>query len=431
MQKSIKNILQGTNIEHLNEMQEQCLSSYVNAEQLILYAPTGSGKTLGFLLPVLSSLKASATEVLIIAPTRELVLQIVSVIKSLNLEVSVAACYGGHSVKTEENNLSADPTVIVGTPGRLEDHLRRGNLNFLKTRFLVVDEFDKCLEFGFSKELSKIFKSFRSIEKEIYCSATPIEEFPDFVPNKIKSEVNFLDSIDQPDLTYFNLNEDLPILDKLNAVLNHSKGETSIIFCNFREEVDELTSLLLQRDYSAVGYHGGMEQEERQRALIKFNNESCNVLICTDIGARGLDIDAVKHILHFQIPEKKDAWIHRNGRTARMDKSGSVYFFEELPDDYLEEKASVLKVNSVREKYQKPQFTTVYFSGGKKDKINKIDLLGFICKKGELDGKLIGTIDVLDRASYVAIKKKNIHDLLRNLRAHKVKGKKLRIAISK
>ena len=173
----------------------------------------------------------------------------------------------------------------------------------------------------------------------------------------------------------------------------------------------------------------GWEQDERERALIKFRNQSCPVLVCTDLGSRGLDIPEVKHIVHFQLPDKEDAFIHRNGRTARMAADGNAYVFREDYPKFDLPKLSPFELKTSLS-YVLPKWNTLYFSAGKKNKINKIDLLGFICQKGKLGKEDVGVIAVLDYASYVAICSKDIDSLLRELRNHKVKGQKLKIAHS-
>jgi len=435
MQNDIKNLLEPIGITKLTEIQSKALEHYNECDELVLYAPTGSGKTLAFILPLIKLLRENPAiegiQALILSPTRELALQIESVFKSLRTEFSITTCYGGHSLKTEVNNLSANPTIVVGTPGRISDHLYRENLNLKYTTIFIVDEFDKCLELGFHTEIEHIYGSIDRIKNSIFGSATKIDEFPVFIRLRNPLNLNQINEEDQPDFTFHSFQMIGQSLDTIKHLITQFQNESTIIFCNFREDVDGIADYFYENDMSITAYHGGLDQDVRERALIKFRNKSCPVLVCTDLGARGLDIPEVKHIIHFMIPDKEDAFIHRNGRTARMMANGHVYFFEidrktakfDLP------KTKIFEIDTTIE-YQKPQFLTLYFSGGKKNKINKIDLLGFICQKGELSKEDIGVISVLDFTSYVSVKTKNVKELLSKLRSFKVKGQKLKIEIS-
>lgn len=432
MDKKIKELVAPLGIQSLTPIQEKALDSYRNSDELILYSPTGSGKTLAFLLPLIQMMNPGqeGVQAVILSPTRELALQIESVFKSLKTSFSITSCYGGHSMRTEVNNLSENPNVIVATPGRLCDHINRGNVWLDDANYFIVDEFDKCLEFGFQEDIDKIYRRLKRLKKLIFGSATKIEEFPSFIRLKNPTEIDVTNKSQEPEIAYHYIDSQDDDFTIIANLIIHFNNEPAIIFCNFRDDVEELAFQMEELGYAVTPYHGAMGQDERERALIKFRNKSCPVLICTDLGARGLDIPEVKHIVHFQLPDKEDAFIHRNGRTARMAAHGKVYLLKETNDRFELPKATPLQLKNVGD-YIQPEYTTVYFSGGKKNKINKIDLLGFICQKGGLDKSDIGVIAVLDFASYVAIKSDDIYDLLRHLRQFKVKGKKLRIAVSK
>jgi ATP-independent RNA helicase DbpA len=222
--------------------------------------------------------------------------------------------------------------------------------------------------------------------------------------------------------------------ERLFDLLCTFNGELSIVFCNFREATESVCTYLAENGYDAIVYHGGMEQDERERALIKFRNGSFHTLICTDLGSRGLDIPEIQHVVHFQFPQSEEAFIHRNGRTARMKANGSSYLFmnpDERTPDY---------VNAPREEFKLPKdqaapvdspWITLYFSGGKKDKINKIDIVGFLGQKVGIVKEDIGLITVQDFSSYAAVKRENVRELLAKIRPEKIKGKKLKIDVSK
>lgn len=433
MRNEIKGLIAPLGITELTPIQREALENYQNYDEVVLYSPTGSGKTLSFLLPLVELLSernnTKDVQAIIISPTRELALQIEAVFKSLKTDFSITACYGGHSVKTEINNLSAHPDVVVGTPGRISDHLNRQNLYLRKTPYFIVDEFDKCLELGFHVEIEHIFDQMRGLKKSFYSSATRIDKFPAFLLLKKPIYLDKIVEEKQPDIRFYEVNTIHNKLKTLTHLITQFNHEPTIVFCNFREDVDAIADYFYNHNMAVTPYHGGMEQDERERALIKFRNLSCPVLVCTDLGARGLDIAEVKHIVHFQLPDKSDAFVHRNGRTARMAKDGNAYVFHE---DYPKFDLPKLKTYEIDTSlpYSKSNWTTIYFSGGKKNKINKIDLLGFLYQKGNLLKENIGVITVLDFTSYVSVKSKNIESLLRELQHHKVKGQKLKIDLA-
>jgi ATP-independent RNA helicase DbpA len=430
-----KKLLRELNYADWTFIQKESIRIFPDTQEIVLYSPTGSGKTLAFLIPIIHQMllnEKQGLQTLILTPTRELTIQIEQVFKSLKSGFLATSCYGGHSMKTEVKNLSAFPAVIIGTPGRIADHLRRGNIDLEQVNYFVVDEFDKCLEIGFLKEIEEIYTECNHLKKKVFCSATRIDEFPAFIQFKKPSYIDVLAEVDEPLITFYSVKDNHNRLGKMKEMIQHFHLEPTIIFSNFRDDVSGLFDYFDGEEIAVTAYHGGMEQDERERSLIKFRNGSAPVLICTDLGARGLDIPKIKHIIHYQLPEKEDAFIHRNGRTARMSEDGSVYVFEEdVQTANYELPVLSEKTFGGSKRYVAPEWTTVYFSAGKKDKINKIDLVGFICQKGNVDKSKVGIITVLDNSSYVAIQSYLLPELLPELRQHKVKGQKLRISVSR
>jgi superfamily II DNA/RNA helicase len=428
--------LQNAGHSKLLDVQQQAIEASEKAENVIVYSKTGSGKTLAFLLSVLNSidLEKKGIQALILAPSRELCLQIESVFRSLKTGKKVLACYGGHAIRSEQNSLTESPTILIGTPGRLADHIDRGNLEALsKTAFLVIDEFDKCLEFGFDDDMAYITKKLTGLTNKILVSATRLNEVPDYLDLSKHKVVDRLAEDDKLEISEHLIEYKGEIIETLFPLLCSFKNEKSIVFCNYREVAEDVSNQLREMGIGSVFYHGGLEQDQRERALIKYRNGSSDILVCTDLGARGLDIPEVHHIVHFQYPGSLEAFVHRQGRTARMSADGHSYLFKgagtEFPM-YITPPDSLYQVNEAQD-IPKPNWTTLYFSGGKKDKINKIDLVGFLFKKGELSKEEIGLITVQDRAAYVAISRNSIHSLLKRIKNEKVKGKRLKMEISK
>lgn len=436
-QELTESALQNIGFKALNELQHETVKQAANNKNLLILSQTGSGKTFAFLLPLLFNLKPDATgiQAMILAPSRELAMQIENVFRSMKTNFKVLTCYGGHSMRVETNSLTESPAVLIGTPGRICDHITRGNLELGDIEQLIIDEYDKCLEFGFEDQMKFIHQDLTSLNRTTLVSATELKEFPSFLSFNDPAIIDHLDHSEQPDITFWkfpvsNRNK----FDKLFELLCSFNGELTIVFCNFREATESLAEFLSENGYEAQVYHGGMEQEERERALIKFRNGTSHTLICTDLGSRGLDIPEIQHVVHFQYPNSKEAFIHRNGRTARMKANGSSYLlisadeetpeYLEIPDvEYRTPKSDPIPVQS--------PWVTLYFSGGKKDKINKIDIVGFLGQKGGIKKEDIGLITVMDFSSFVAVKRKNVKALLNTITKEKVKGKKLKIAIAK
>jgi ATP-independent RNA helicase DbpA len=432
----VEKILGNLKIASLNEMQVAALAAANKGSDVLLLAPTGSGKTLAFLLPIVKRLHASSkgVQALVMVPSRELALQIEQVFKQMSTGFKVNCCYGGHAVKTERNNFEEPPAVLIGTPGRIAYHLRHENFDESAIKTLVLDEFDKALEFGFQEDMAYIIGKLLSLEQRFLTSATAMEALPDFTGVKNPVEINFLkDNKSAPDLKLKKVKTQAE--DKLSTLFDlicKIGDKTTLIFCNHRETVDRISDLLIDKDLAHDIFHGGMEQDERERALLKFRNGSIKILITTDLASRGLDIPEIECIIHYQLPYTADAFVHRNGRTARMNAKGTAYLLltDEEKYPFLSDDMEVEKLDG---KYSLPkdsQWQTLYIAAGKKDKVNKIDIVGLLLKKGGLQKEDVGLIEVKDQSSYVAIKRKMVGKVLSALANEKVKNKKVKIEVA-
>lgn len=416
-------------------MQQEMLQSSKTNNEIILHAPTGSGKTIAFLLTALEKLnkEQASVQLLIISPTRELSIQIEDVFKKLSTGFKVNTCYGGHSMRVEENNLSVPPAVLIGTPGRLADHVRRNNIDLSEVHTLILDEFDKSLQMGFESDMTEIIRELKTLQNKYLVSATKLETIPAFTQIHNPVTIDFLVEKSHQ-INYFGVQ--MNDTDKLELLLellcNLPEGKT-IVFCNHREPVVEITDFLKENGVVAVAYHGGMEQDDRERALIRFRNGSSNFLISTDLAARGLDIPAVEHVIHYQLPLKEAEFIHRSGRTGRQDADGVVFML-------LDSKKSIPEFIPEHHDYEvvhneplpePPKWKTIYISAGKKDKVNKIDIVGFLHKMGGLKQEEIGLITVMDYSSFAAISSDVAEDVVPELRDQKIKGKKQKIGFAR
>jgi len=433
-----KEALQNLKISALNDMQLASIEASKQSKDLLLLSPTGSGKTLAFLLPMLNLLKpdTEGVQALIIVPSRELAIQIEGVFKKMATGYKVNAFYGGHSTKTEKNNLEQAPTVVIATPGRLAFHIRNKYLDTGSIHLLVLDEFDKSLEFGFQNDLSFIIFQLTKLKRRFLTSATNLKEIPDFTGVNQPTILNFLPEVSahpkglQVKIVKSASREKIETLFTLICKLGNS---ASLVFCNHRDAVERISLLLREKGLIHGIFHGKMEQEDREKALIKFRNGTYQILVTTDLAARGLDIPEIENIIHYQLPRTEDIFIHRNGRTARMHALGTAFLLladDEHVPEFIKEKPETEKLSELYKTPSNSQWCTVYLSAGKKDKINKMDIVGAFLQKGNLQKDDLGLIEVLDHASYAAVNKRKAADLIERIKNEKIKNKKLKIEIS-
>ncbi len=436
---SPETILSNLRIEALNEMQTIAVDAMKQRENVILLSPTGSGKTLAFLLPIVESIDVEnkGSQALIVVPSRELALQIETVFKQMGTGLKVTTCYGGHKREIEENNLIQPPAVLIGTPGRLADHIRRENITTDGIQTIVLDEFDKSLEAGFVEEISFIVSSLPSVKKRILTSATEAVEIPDFIGATDAVRLNFLPEEAEPKEALTIQTVKSPDKDKVETLfklLCYVGARSSIIFCNHREAVERTSKLLAEKGIINTFYHGAMEQRDREVALAKYRNGSVDFLVTTDLAARGLDIPFIRYIIHFHLPATEDVFTHRNGRTARMDKTGTAILIlsedEKLPA-YITTPVLEIDLSNANELPDKPKWTTLFVAAGKKDKVNKVDIVGFFTAKGDLKKEDIGIIEVKDFFSFVALRKSRVSHTLELIKEERLKGRKIKIDVAK
>jgi superfamily II DNA/RNA helicase len=433
-----ENILSKLKIKELNEMQLATIAAVDMHDNVILLSATGSGKTLAYLLPLIKLLKPAIkkTQAIIIVPSRELALQIESVFKSMGTNLKVTCCYGGHLRETEENNLKQPPLLLIGTPGRLADHIRRKNIATDTIETLVLDEFDKSLELGFEEEMSFIIESLPALKKRLLISATQAIKIPGFIGVQDSVKLDFLNTqVEESGLTVKTVRSgEKDKLETLFTLICTLGNRSTIVFCNHRESVERTSYWLKEKDIVNVFYHGALEQQERDAALCKFRNGTSNVLVTTDLAARGLDIDNIRYIIHYHLAASENIFTHRNGRTARMDASGTAILIlspeENLPD-YIDQGSENMELSETVKLPEKPQWSTLFIAAGKKDKVNKIDIVGFLSNKGKLKKEDIGLIEVKDFFSFVAVKKIKVSGVLQLVKDEKIKNKKVKIAVAK
>jgi len=436
-------LLKNLSIVELNAMQQAVIEKTASSGDFMILAPTGSGKTLAFLIPLVGKLKpdGQGVQALIVVPSRELALQIEHVFKSMKTSFKVSCCYGGHSMKMEQNSLSEAPAVIIGTPGRVADHIARKSFQASRVRVVVLDEFDKSLQMGFHEPLRVLFKALSGKQQHLLTSATRFVELPDFLPFKEVETMNYLKEEVTSRLQVKLVRT--ATLDKVETLMRLVAGfnqEVCLVFCNHREAVERISSLLTSNKLEHGILHGAMEQIDREKNLIKFRGGAHNILIATDLASRGLDIPEIRHVVHYQLPPKLEGFIHRNGRTARMHADGTAYLIlaeDERMPEYINNReigaGNSLEELVVSKKWQlppPPEFICLYISAGKKDKISKGDIAGLLTKKGGLQGDEVGLITTLDHSSYACIKRTLVDTVLANIKNERVKKMKVKIEVA-
>lgn len=424
----IARALSNTGIAALNEMQQAVLDAGTTKD-LLLLSPTGSGKTLAFLLPLLTTLTEEEKKIqaLIIAPSRELAIQIETVFRSLGAGYKVNCCYGGHPLRIESRSLEHPPTVLIGTPGRILDHLDRGNIQLDGVRTWVLDEFDKSLELGFLDEMKKIASHLPNVRRRVLTSATEAVEVPDFVGMRRPIRLSFLKGTKEVKGLTLRVVKS-PVKDKLETLyklLGELKGESSLVFCNYRETVERVSDYLTKMGVENGCFHGGMEQLDRERALAYFRNGSITVFISTDLASRGLDIADVKHVIHYHLPVNEEAYVHRNGRTARMHAEGDAYLIlneTETVPEYVTREPDEFFLPNVVKKPVVSEWKTIVINRGKRDKLSKKDVVGFLFQKGGLDKEDLGIVEIKESCAFAAVKREKVKGLLARIRDEKIKN---------
>ncbi len=430
--KTQKELLAKLSITTLNQMQEEVVLAISSTPNTVLLSPTGTGKTVAFLLPTIGALDPECTEVqlLILVPSRELAIQIEQVIRQMGSGYKANAIYGGRPISKDKIDLAHTPSIIIGTPGRVADHLRRETFVTSSIKTLVLDEFDKSLEVGFEIQMREILEHLQVLEKRILTSATQNIEIPSFVGVENEVTIDYLHTKTNSLAIEIVNSKEKNKLQALVDLLYHIGNEPGIIFCNFKNTINYVSDFLKQQHIPHGHFYGAMEQIERERALIKFRNGTHQIIIATDLAARGLDIPELNFIIHYQLPLKPEEFTHRNGRTARMNAQGTAYVLkwtgEQLPD-FISSK-NILKLQD-KQTTIFPKWVTLYISGGRKDKISKGDIAGLFFKQGGLKSDELGVIELKQDCAFVAIPKERAISVIEKTTNTRLKKKKVRITL--
>ena len=427
--KNQEQILLKMGIQQLNKMQQKAIGTIEKTPEVLLLSPTGTGKTLAFLLPLIARIDAqiNETQLLILVPARELAIQIEQVVRDMGLGFKVNAVYGGRSGSKEKIELTHSPTILIGTPGRVADHIRRNRITIKSIKNLVIDEFDKSLEIGFEKEMKEIISALPVPERKVLTSATLKENVPSFIQFNNSVHLNFLNS-SYNELDLYWVRSQKNTLDTLLKLLKSVANKRGIIFCNFKDTLYGVSDFLNEKKVDHVTFYGGMEQIDRERSLIQFRNASQRILVATDLAARGIDIPGLDYIIHYEMPTREEEFTHRNGRTARMNKDGAAICIKGKNDRIPEYANQIItkEINGVVS-ISKNEWKTLFVSGGRRDKISKGDIAGLFMKKGKLKSNEIGVIELKTDCAFVAVARSKANDICSQLNNQRLKKKKIRI----
>jgi len=431
--KEQQDILDKLKIYSLNPIQEEALDVINNNANTILLSPTGTGKTLAFLLPLLEQLDPESTEMqaLIIVPSRELAIQIEHVIRNMGSGYKANAIYGGRTIAKDKIELKHTPAILIGTPGRLSDHFEQARFTTQEIKTLVIDEYDISFEVGAGGDMRNIISHLPNITKRILTSATKGASIPGYFRMDNPKTLNYLKEKTVSKLVLKTILS--PSQNKHNTLvdlLNHLGNEPGIVFCNKKESIEDISQFLDKKKIAHTCFHACMEQRDRERALIKLRNGSVSILVASDLASRGIDIPEMKFIIHYETPDAFEEYTHRNGRTARVNAKGTAYLIKgdrEVFPEFIEN-ATIEKLSTTGKR--KPQFwTTLFISGGRKDKISKGDIAGLFFKQGNINNDQLGTIDLKQDCAFVAVPITIADSLVDKLNNSRLKKKKVRVSI--
>ena len=432
----LKSFLEKFGITTLNPMQIEARKAISGGSDVVLLSPTGSGKTLAFLLPLIERLEQNVEgiQAIVLVPSRELAMQIEQVARQLGSGFKINAVYGGRSGQMDKADLKTKPALLIGTPGRIADRFRRDEMDLTGVKTLVLDEFDKSLEVGFEREMSEIVRSLPSVNQRVLTSATDAVAIPEFLGIEEPISIDYLNQ-HRLQLTIKTIAAEAgERLDVLAELLGKLNGQPGIIFCNFKESLFDASDFLLDQKIEHECYYGGLEQIDRERAVVKFRNGTCQLLLATDLAARGLDIPEIKFIIHLELPYHPNEFTHRNGRTARMNAKGAAYVLHKkskpLPEFIQAAEPQKVELKEVASQHVDVQkWTTIHITGGRRDKISKGDIAGLFFKKGGLSKQQLGVIELQQTYAYVAVERSVAHQTVDLTNNQRLKKKKVRITI--
>lgn len=468
--EEILKALDGIGYKEPSDVQREVIPRVLEGSDIVVKSQTGSGKTAAFAIPICEKVvwDENKPQVLILTPTRELAIQVKEEIKNIGRfkRIKAVAIFGKQPFSEQARELKQKCHMIVGTPGRVMDHLKRGTLDITEIRYLIIDEADEMLNMGFIDQVEDIVKLIKNNRQTMLFSATIPEKIlgicQRYMNNAIEIEIKAQKLItDNISHKLYKVNENYK-LEELNRLLIKEVPETAVVFCKTKENVDKVFEALEKKRYSVNKIHGGMLQKERLEVMEKFKKGEFRILIATDVAARGIDVEGISHVINFDLPVEKEAYVHRIGRTGRAGSKGkAISFVNGFEDRLLEQiheyigfsipfsNMDELKIVNLKDekvlatlksrpkaKREKAKeinkgITKIYLNGGKKKKIRAFDIVGAISGIKGIEADDIGIIDVQDMVSYVDILNGKGNKVVEGLKESTIKGKKLRVEKAK
>ena len=457
--------LDGIGYKHPSDVQSKVIPEVLNGKDIIVKSQTGSGKTAAFGIPLCEKViwEESKPQVLVLTPTRELAIQVKEELTNIGRfkRIRAVAVFGKQPFSEQTRELKQKTHIVAGTPGRVFDHIDRGTLDISNIRYLVIDEADEMLNMGFIDQVRDIINKLNKKRETMLFSATIPEEilglFKMYMNNPINIEIKAQKLITDNITHELYKFEEFYKLDNLNKLLINEVPETAVIFCKTKENVDKVFENLNKKGYSVNKIHGGMLQKDRIEVMEKFKRGNFKMLVSTDVAARGIDVEGITHVINYDLPVEKEAYVHRIGRTGRAGARGKAISFVnqyedrllDMIEEYIGFKITIEneifevskdkrneaiqflkskpKVKKEKSKDINKNITKLYFNGGKKKKLRAGDFVGAISRIEGITGEDIGIIDVQDNVSYVDILNGKGNKVIEALKNSTIKGKKLKV----
>jgi ATP-independent RNA helicase DbpA len=425
------------NFNQMSEIQDKAINPILAGKDILAQSKTGSGKTLAFGIPVVmhTDMSENQPQTIIITPTRELAEQIAVELRKIaayKSNLKILTLYGGVPLRAQAESLAKGAHILIGTPGRIQDHLAKETLVLDKIKTLVLDEADRMLDMGFYDEIIKIGTNMPRTKQTLLFSATFPQKIEKLAKTLLKQPLTIkVDTIQEEakidEIVYETSNK----FKSLTALIQSYRPESLLIFCNTKAEVISLADTLHKRGHSVIDLHGDLDQRERNEAVLAFSNGSKRILVATDVASRGLDIKDIELIINYDLPFDKEVYTHRIGRTGRADATGialSLY----SPDDsekcsYITSQARIGQMKDLRVDAAFKMvslYDTLCINGGKKTKLRAGDILGTLCKEIGIDPKMIGKINITETKSYVALHHTVVDKVFKALKKTTIKKKK-------
>lgn len=451
LNENIKRALSDIGFEELTKIQENTIDLILDRKDVIAMSSTGSGKTAAFMLPLINNIDVNnkSTQVLVITPTRELAIQIVQETRKFCKYlhgINSIAVYGGQEYKNQAILLRKGVRIVVGTPGRINDLIKKRILRLRNTKALVLDEADEMLSMGFYEEVNSIIESMSHDTQKLLFSATIDNRIKDIANKKIKKAI-YVEQKDNATMLVDNIEQiAIDVKEKMKnectlRIIKKENAKSCIIFCNTKKKTEEVYSYISKNGIISDMLNSDIRQEDREKILKKLKQGKLQAIVVTDVLARGIDVEDLELVINYDIPIENEYYVHRIGRTARKGKSGVAYtLYTGKQIERIEEIEIYTSTRMEREDVPLSQCTEeidlpiskrgqyiLTINLGKKDNIKAKDIIGAIGALTGIKSEKIGLIEVREDTSIIELSKEHVNDVLKAFTNGKIKGKDVHI----